>query len=249
MFFKLPLPTTFSNSKLFLTFSSLALLFIIIISTIFYQINKLNMAINVLNCSNLEIIQKLNIENSLQSEKILRLEELINSQKLVENSSVLPLDCSSQLGIFNLILACLSIIIIVIGAYYCFNIVFQNAIVGKFLGGINYYFCTAFDYTFFGGSNYVKTLVIPFNEYNFELKIIMKGDETCAVTYRFLSDTTFLPFERFLDSHQELLKDLDLDLTSIQNAFAGGSTQKVAEVLTNNSEEITNSFEALKLLF
>lgn len=147
----------------------------------------------------------------------------------------------------KLILTCLSVILLVIGAYYCFNIVFQKIIVGKILGGLNYFLCTSFDSMFFGGSTYVKTVVIPFKEYNFELKIDMRGDETCSITYRFLSDSIFLPFERFLESHQELLKEIDI--VSIHNAFSGDSAQKVTEILTSNGEKITHGLETFKLAF
>ena len=89
-------------------------------------------------------------------------------------------------------------------SYYFF---LKSTFVGKILVikvlvGINTFIYDIVHY-YFGLGNFVKSFSVLFGE--FELKIDLRSNNTCAITYRICSDDIFQPFEHFLGLHQELL--------------------------------------------
>jgi hypothetical protein len=108
------------------------------------------------------VLEKLRLENSLQASKILALETSITSNST--SNMVVVSQPILDIEIVKFIAICVTIIRLVIGSYYYFNIFFQKSIIGKVVGGLNYWACSAFNKTFCGGSSFVKTVIIPFNE-------------------------------------------------------------------------------------
>jgi hypothetical protein len=209
------------------------------------ELNSLNLLIHATKLENVSILEKLNLENSLQASKILILENAVSANPTL--NTVVASQPVLDIEVVKFIFLCLSIIGLVVGSYYCFHIFFQKSIIGKVVGGLNYWACSAFDKTFCGGSSFVKTIIIPFNEQKIELKIEIRGNDTCAVTYKYLSDNVFLPFERFLEEHKSLL-DRD-ELTRITDSFIDSSSKGVVDVINNSPELAVYGEEAFKAVF
>jgi len=193
------------------------------------------------------VLEKLRLENSLQASKILALETSITSNST--SNMVVVSQPILDIEIVKFIAICVTIIGLVIGSYYYFNIFFQKSIIGKVVVGLNYWVCSAFNKTFCGGSSFVKTVIIPFNEQSIELKIEITANDTCSVTYRYLSDNIFLPFEKFLEEHQALL-DLfdgpDPDLAKITRNCIESSSRSAIDVVVTSPEVVLYGKDALK---
>lgn len=158
--------------------------------------------INSTKLENAALLKKLSLENSLQASKIQTLENALNSTSNMVAVSRPILD----IEVLKWIIICLSLTGLVIGSYYYFPIFFQKSIIGKIIGS----------------SSFVKTIIIPFNEQNMELKIEITGNDTYSVIYRYLSKTVFLPFENFSEDHQvlvDLFDSPDPDLSKIAHTF------------------------------
>lgn len=77
-----------------------------------------------------------------------------------------------------------------------------KALVGKVLVGLNAFTYDAVHY-YFGVGNFIKSFSVFFGD--FELKIDLRSNDTCAISYRIAPDYIFEPFEHFLGLNQELL--------------------------------------------
>lgn len=229
-------------------FSSLILLVSIAYYTFYTfksELNSLNLLINSTKLENAAFLEKLSLENSLQASKIVTLENALASNSAF--NTVAASQPVIDVEILKFIVICLSVIGLVIGSYYCFNIFFQKSIIGKVVGGLNYWAYSAFDKTFCGGSSFVKTIIIPFNEQSIELKIEITTNDTCSVTYKYLSDKVFLPFERFLEDHQSLLDGADLN--KITDSFIDSSSKNIIDVITTAPEVVIYGEDAFKAVF
>lgn len=240
---------SFSLQTIAVSFLSSLLLFISVTYYAFYsfkaELNSLNLLINTIKLENSAFIEKLRLENSLQASKIVSLENAIASNPT--SNAVAISQPILDFEIVKFIVICLGIIGLVIGSYYCFHIFFQKSIIGKVVGGLNYWACNAFDKTFCGGSSYVKIVIIPFNEQNIELKIEITGNETCAVTYKYLSDKIFLPFENLLEEHKSLLDGANLN--TVTDSFIENSSKNLVQVITDSPEIAVCGQEAFKAVF
>ena len=227
-----------SLRTLFISVFSSVVLFISVNSYIFYsfkaELDSLNLLINSTKLENAAFVQKLSLENSIQASKIQTLESAIalNSTSNMVSVSQPILD----IEVLKLIIICLSVIGILIGSYYYFPIFFQKSVIGKIIGG----------------SSFVKTIIIPFNEQNIELKIEITGNDTYSVTYRYLSEKVFLPFENFLKDHQvllELFESPDPDLSKIAHNFIQSSSEKAVDVIVTSPEVVLYGEDAFKAVF
>lgn len=240
---------SFSLQTVLISVFSFLILFIGTTYYVFYcfkaELNSLNSLIHATKLENASVLEKLSLENSLQAAKILTLENTISSNPTL--NTVVASQPVLDIEVVKFIVLCLSIIGLVVGSYYCFHIFFQKSIIGKIVGSLNYWAYSAFDKTFCGGSSFVKTIIIPFNEQSIELKIEIRNNDTCAVTYKYLSDNVFLPFERFLEEHKSLL-DRE-ELTRITDSFIDSSSKGVVDVINNSPEIAIYGEEAFKAVF
>jgi len=222
-----------SLRTLFISVFSSIVLFLILNYYTFYifktELNSLNLLINSTKLENDSFLEKLRLENSLQASKILALE---NSTSNMVSVSQPILD----IEVLKFIIICLSIIGLVIGSYYYFPIFFQKSIVGKVIGG----------------SSFVKTIIIPFNKQSMELKIEIIGNDTYYVTYKYISDKVFLPFEKFLEDHQvllELFDGPDPDLSKIAHNLIQSSSEKAVDIIVTSPEVVLYGQDAIKAIF
>jgi hypothetical protein len=203
--------------------------------------------INTIKLENSVFIEKLGLENSLQASKIVMLENAIASNSTANTVSISQPMLDFE--VVRFVLICLSVVGLVIGSYYCFHFFFQKSIIGKVIGGLNYWACNAFDKTFCGGSSFVKTIIIPFNEQNIELKVEIIGNDTIYVTYKYLADKVFIPFEDFLKDHQallELFESPDPDLAKITQNLIENTSKKVIDVIVTSPEVVLYAEDAFK---
>lgn len=226
-------------------FLSLIISFSCIISYGFYHLKKMS--------DSLELsIQKNNVFlNKAITE--LRNENLALKQELLEGKeeallNLLPATGFFTIDIVKLVLICLSVVAILIGAYYFTIFFFKKTFVGLFISWLNLRACSTID-KLFGGPGAAKTFVIQFDE-SFELKVILTEDSRCAMMFRTSEDSSFLPFEIFLEEYRDLLSS-KIDVSGLQKALSEGNSSNILEVISNNPEitsEVTlKGLEAVKV--
>lgn len=208
-------------------------------------------------CDSLELSVQKNSESFNRAILDLRQENVLLKQQLVQakqevlivppGNSIYNIDVANVIG---LILICLSIVAILIGAYYLGIYFFKETFIGQILYKTNYYACYGLNWLS-GGSEPTRTFVVPIAD-DFQLKVILTGDSKCAVLFRECSESNYLPFERFLEHYKSLVSP-KINVDSIQQALSDGNSSNLLETISSTvpltSESTLKGVEALSAFF
>jgi hypothetical protein len=196
-------------------------------------------------------IQKTNVSfnksiTELKSENIALKQELLEGKEEAL-LNILPATSFYTVDVVKLVLICLSVVAILIGVYYFTIFFFKKTFIGLLISWCNLCACSTID-KIFGGPGAAKTFVVHFDEF-FELKVILTEDNKCAIMFRTSEESSFLPFEMFLERYRDLLSS-KIDVSSLQKALSEGDSSNILEAISNNPEitsEVTlKGLEAVK---